>query len=146
MRDYSKQNKAIFLSDGRCVFEEDAPKFEEHLRKKDKLIASTEIPRGIRGKLDLIEKFDESVHPSKIYSNAWAEYIDYTGHQPKEKQRKNCNTCSISGEYASKCPANNINDIKYNATNDWWNVCFKLFFSAGFSNEADNCPGWKEKK
>jgi len=34
MRDYTKQNKAVFLSNGRCVFEADAPRHEAEIERE----------------------------------------------------------------------------------------------------------------
>lgn len=60
VRDYTKQNKAVFLSDGRCVFEEDAPKYEEQQKKREELLASKEIP----------------VMRGSTYSNATTRYFE----------------------------------------------------------------------
>lgn len=34
MRDYTKQNKAVFLSNGRCVFESDPPRHEAEIGRE----------------------------------------------------------------------------------------------------------------
>lgn len=44
----------MFLSDGRCVFEEDAPRYEEQGRKREELIASKELP--VVGNCEVLDK------------------------------------------------------------------------------------------
>lgn len=128
MRDYKKQNKAVFLSNGRCVFEKDAPRYEAEIKRET--LSSKDVPF-------LIES-------EEIKTGTCDEPFGYDGYdpfEPKSTQRKNCDTCKHDYPYGGSrfCHLAENRGVSIWIRANWdisRNVCF---------DGADNCPGWKGK-
>jgi len=129
MRDYTKQNKSVFLSNGRCVFEADAPRYEAEIERET--LSSRELP----------------LSEEMAMYKGWVDRVErWLPEAPKSTQRKNCKTCANS-------PWGRPSMCGYMV--EGFDACAPELIGWRLSNTnkiyvlndgADNCPGWKGKE